>query len=73
MSRVRRPRRSGRRPAEDELLGLDEELDLADAATPELDVVPGHCDLGMAAHRLDLTLHGMNIRRWRRSRNTCAR
>ncbi len=27
--------------AEDELLGLDEELDLPDAAPPELDVMPG--------------------------------
>ena len=31
--------------AEDQLLGLGEELDLADAAAPELDVVAGHRDL----------------------------
>ena len=40
---VERARAAHRRPpaAEDELLRLDEELDLADAAAPELDVVAG--------------------------------
>ena len=32
-------------PAPDELLGLREEFDLADAAAPELDVVADHGDL----------------------------
>ena len=48
-------------PAEDELLGLDEELDLADAAAPELDVVPGHRDRVVTAHGMDLALHRMDI------------
>ena len=52
-----------RRPAaaEDELLGLDEEFDLADAAAPELDVVARHRDLVMPAHCMDLPLHGMHV------------
>ncbi len=35
----RAPAQGGAAPTEDELLGLDEELDLADAAAAELDVV----------------------------------
>ena len=47
--------------AEDELLGLDEELDLADAAAAELHVVSGHRDGLVALHRLDLALHRVNV------------
>ena len=47
--------------AEDELLGLDEELDLADAAAPELDVVSGNDDPLVAAHGVDLALHRMDV------------
>ena len=36
--------------------GLREKLDLADAATPELDVVPGNGDLATAAMGIDLAL-----------------
>ena len=48
-------------PAEDELLRLHEELDLADAAASELDVVACHRDLVVPAHRVDLPLHGMHV------------
>ena len=58
---MRRPRRRGPPAAEDELLGLDEELDLADAAAPELDVVAGDRDLVMAAHGVDLPLHRVHV------------
>ena len=47
--------------AEDELLGLDEELDLADAAAAELDVVSGNDDPLVAAHGVDLALHRMDV------------
>src|SRR5271169_1527615 len=47
--------------AEDELLRLYEELDLADSATAELDVVSGHGDFFVAAERVDLTLHRMDV------------
>src|ERR1700730_11036899 len=45
----------------DELLCLDEELDLADAASAELDVVALDRDLPVAAISMDLTLHGVNV------------
>ena len=54
-------RASGPPPAEDELLRLDEELDLADAAAAELDVVPRHDDLLVPAHRVDLALHRVDV------------
>ncbi len=47
--------------AENELLRLDEKLDLADAASPELDVVAGYDDLLVAAHGVDLALHGVDV------------
>jgi hypothetical protein len=47
--------------AGDELLGLDEEFDLADAAAAELDVVALDRDLAMAAIGLDLPLHLVDI------------
>ena len=54
--------RAGRlAPASDQLLGLGEELDLPDAAAPDLDVVSGHGDLAEAAHGVDLPLHGVNV------------
>ncbi len=61
--------------AEDELLRLREELDLADAATTDLDVVARHRDLVMAAHGLDLALERVWISamaaksKWRRQMN----
>ena len=51
----------GPAPAEDELLRLHEELDLANAAAPELDVVAGHGDDLVAAHRMDLPLHRVDV------------
>ena len=47
--------------AEDELLGLDEELDLADAAAAELEVVARHGDVFVAARGVDLPLHRMDV------------
>ena len=47
--------------AEDELLRLDEELDLANAAAPELDVVPWNNHALVPAHRVDLPLHRMDV------------
>src|SRR5580704_4020565 len=47
--------------AGDELLGLDEEFDLADAAAAELDVVALDRDLAMTAIGLNLPLHLVNI------------
>ena len=61
MSRVRRPRKAGRRAAENELLRLHEKLDLADAAASELDVVAGDRDLVVPAHGMDLPLHRMHV------------
>ena len=60
---VERARAAQRRTpaAEDELLRLDEELDLADAAAAELHVVPGDRDLAVAAHRMDLALHRVDV------------
>ena len=51
----------GAAAAKNELLGLDEKLDLADAAAPELHVVPGHDDLVVAAHGVDLALHRVDV------------
>ncbi len=48
-------------PAEDELLGLGEKFDLADAAAAELDVVAGHGDRAVAAQRVDLALDRVNV------------
>ena len=48
-------------PAGDELLGLREELDLANAAAPELDVVAFDGDLFVAAIGVDLPLHGVHV------------
>ncbi len=47
--------------AEDELLGLHEELDLADAAAAELDVVTGDGERLVAAHGVDLALHRVHV------------
>ena len=47
--------------AGDELLGLHEELDLADAAAAELDVVAFDRDLAMAAIGVDLPLHVVDV------------
>ena len=47
--------------AGDQLLGLREELDLADAAAAELDVVAFDRDLAMAAIGVDLPLHRVHV------------
>ena len=47
--------------AENQLLGLDEKLDLANAAASELDVVARNSDLGVAAHGMDLPLHRVDV------------
>ena len=73
MSSVRDAAQARTAAAEDQLLGLDEELDLADAAAPELHVMAGHDDLGMAPHGVDLPLHGVDVGDRARSRNICAR
>ena len=51
----------GMPPARDQLLGLGEELDLADAATPDLDVVALDRNLALSAKRLHLALHVVDI------------
>jgi hypothetical protein len=52
----------GKSPAGDELLGLNEELDLADAPPPELDVVATHSDVTVAAMGVDLALDRVDVR-----------
>ncbi|MNV16234.1 hypothetical protein D3C71_1069890 [compost metagenome] len=47
--------------AGDELLRLGEELDLADAAAPEFDIMTLHRNRAMALMGVDLPLDGMNI------------
>ena len=47
--------------AGDQLLGLHEELDLADAAAAELDVVAFDRDLVVAAIGVDLPLHRVDV------------
>ena len=47
--------------APDQLLGLGEKLDFADAAAAELDVVSGHRDIAAAPVGLDLALDGMDV------------
>lgn len=43
-------------PAPDQLLGLGEELDLADAAAAELEIMAGDRDVGAALGGMDLSL-----------------
>ena len=58
----RRPHPQFRMPAAgDQLLGLREELDLADAAAPDLDVVAFDRDLALAAIGLHLPLHVVDV------------
>ncbi len=45
----------------DELLGLHEELDLADAAAAELDVVALDRDVGMTTIGVDLALQRLDL------------
>src|SRR4029453_11100217 len=47
--------------APDQLLGLGEELDLADAAAPDLDVMAADRDLAMAFDGVDLALDRMDV------------
>ena len=47
--------------APDQLLGLREELDLADAAAAQLDIVPLDGDLRPALEGVDLALDGMDV------------
>ena len=60
---VERARSTHLRPpaAENELLGLDEELDLTDAAAAELHVMAGNDDAVVPADRMDLALHRMDV------------
>ena len=60
-------------PAGDQLLRLHEELDLADAAAAELDVVAGDGDVRRSRGRRGSAASWRACRRWRRSRGTCAR
>ena len=58
----RRPHPQFRMPAAgDQLLGLGEELDLADAAAADLDVVAFDRDLALAAKGLHLPLHVVDV------------
>src|SRR5262249_61562691 len=66
--RQRRQRRERLAPAQlrmaaagDQLLGLGEELDLADATAAELDVVALDRDRAMAAEGVDLALHRVHL------------
>ncbi len=47
--------------AQDQLLGLGEEFDLANAAAPQLDIVARHRDLAMADMGMNLPLDGLDI------------
>src|ERR1700678_870867 len=47
--------------AGDQLLGLREELDLADAAAADLDIVALDRDLALAAKRLHLPFHVVHV------------
>ncbi len=55
------PAQFGEPAAGDQLLGLNEELDLADAAASELDVVAAHGDLAVSLVGVDLALDGMHV------------
>ena len=70
---VSRPRRLGVASAGDELLGLNEKFDLADAAAAELDVVPLDRDFAVTAVGVDLPASWRGRRRPRRNRDICAR
>ncbi len=61
--RLRRPGAAQARlaAAPDQLLGLRKELDLADAAAPQLDVVAMHGDPGAALVGVDLALDGVDV------------
>ena len=48
-------------PAGNELLGLHEELDLANTAAADLDVMPLDCDFAVAAVDVNLLLHRMHV------------
>src|SRR6185436_12753995 len=57
-----RARSQARVPAAvDQLLRLREELDLADTAAPDLDVVPGNGHLGAATMSVDLALDRVDV------------
>ena len=70
---VSRPRSAGMTAAGDQLLGLHEKLDLANAAAAELDIVAFDRDFAVATIRMDLPLHVVDVGRGRRSRDICAR
>src|SRR5580765_4985091 len=48
-------------PAKNQLLGLDEELDFADAASPQLHVMTEHLDGTATAMGIDLALDRMDV------------
>ncbi len=60
-SSVARATQLGIAAAQDQLLGLGEELDLANAAATELDVVAGNRDGAMAGMGMDLALDRMDV------------
>ena len=64
VQRVQRPRcpQPAVPPAEDQLLGLDEELDLPDAAAAELQVRTGRREPVIHLVDMDLALDGMDVR-----------
>ena len=51
----------GQAATQDQLLGLDEELDLANAAAPHLEIVAGHPDLAVAPIGVDLPLDRVDV------------
>ena len=51
----------GEAAAEDQLLGLDEELDLADAAAADLEIVAGDPDLAVTPIGVDLALDRVDV------------
>ena len=59
--------------AGNELLGLDEELDLANAAATELDIVALDSDFAVAAIGVESAASSRARRRRQRSRDICAR
>ena len=68
-----RPRRPGMPSTGNELLGLDEKLDLADAAAAELDIVPLDRDFAVSPIGVNLPASSHARRRRRRNRDISAR
>ena len=71
LQRGRDPKLRMRRPRS--LLRLDEELDLADAATSQLDIVALDRELAAAAVRVHLPLHFVDVAESPQNQGVCAR